>query len=304
MIRYEHVLDRVYNRPHPVMPEKLEAIRLAVTNRVLGVQVDGEVLAAARAQRDERQQTDQRNGVAVLPICGTIMKKAGMMEETSGGASIDRISREFDRLLADSAVEAIVLAVDSPGGEGFGVPELAEKIFSARSDKRVECSIDPEMASAALWIGMAAGKGRVNCLKSGWVGSIGVYMCHTDLSQWSESSGVKYDYISAGEYKTEWRSDKPLADETRAYYQAQVDSIYKEFIDDVARFRGTTQKDVRENYGKGRMLRAEQALRVGMIDRVETLDETVSRLAGRRVAARKSPRASTELERLRLEKFR
>ena len=299
---YEHILARVYNQPHLVRPEKLEAIRRVVTARALGVQIDAAAIAAARADRQSQEKvTRMERSVAVLPIFGTLAMRVDMMEDASGGTSTEKIGRDFDALLKDDSVGCILLNVHSPGGEGFGITELANKIFEARKQKPI-CSIcNAEMASAALWLGLAAQE--VSITPSGRIGSLGVYMCHTDLSAQNEQLGEKVTYIQAGKYKTEMASEVPLSDEAREYYQGLVDDIYGGFVADLAKFRKTSQANVRDNYGQGRMLRADAALKCGMVDRIESFETCVARLAGGggAKAGKKSARAELERQRLALD---
>ncbi len=298
---YEHILARVYNQPHLIRPEKLEAIRRVVTARALGIHMDASAIAAARADR-QAQQKDVRmeRTVAVLPIMGTLAFRVDMLEDASGGTSTEQIGRQFDTLLKDDSVGCILLNVHSPGGEGFGITELANKIFQARGVKPVYSICNAEMASAALWLGLAAQE--VSITPSGWIGSLGVYLCHTDVSKQNEELGQQVTYISAGKYKTEMAAEAPLSDEARAYYQGLVDEIYGGFVADLARFRGTTQTNVRDNYGQGRMMKASAALKCGMVDRIETFDDCIARLAaGGGAKAKKSAKAQLERERLAIE---
>ena len=123
--------------------------------------------------------------VAVLSIFGTLAMRVDMLQDASGGCSCEAVGRKFDQLMADDSVGAVLLNVHSPGGDGFGVTELAHKIYDARGKKPV-CSIcNAKMASAAMWIGLAAGE--VSITPSGWIGSHGVYMVHTDLSRRTRS---------------------------------------------------------------------------------------------------------------------
>lgn len=289
---YEALLARVYNTPHLIHPDKLEAIRRVVTARALGLRADAATLQQMREDAQSRRRPQVTRSVAVLPILGTLVKRAGMIEDSSGLTSTDTIGRELDRLLADDAVGAIVLDIDSPGGESFGVRELFEKIFAARGRKPIVASANPEAASAAYYIGSAADE--LVMTPSGWVGSIGVVTVHTDLSAANEQLGQKITYITAGKYKVEGNPDQPLAPETVAYYTGQADAIYRQFLADVARGRGTTAAEVRANYGEGRMLQAKEAKAAGMVDRIETFDETIARLAGSRPAKSRGTQAQRQ----------
>jgi capsid assembly protease len=296
---YENLLERVYCRPHLIRPEKLEAIRRVVTDRAMGLRMDASAIEAAMAQNARERQPQISRSVAVVPVVGTLAKRMGMMSESSGGTSTDRLGRELDRLLADDSVGAILLDIDSPGGETFGVQELSDKIFAARGGKPIVAHANPEAASAAYYIASAADELVVT--PSGWVGSVGVVAVHTDLSQLNSELGVNVTYIHAAPFKVEGNPNQPLSEESLAYYQGEVDAIYQQFVADVARNRKTSAAKVRENYGKGRMLRAEDARAAGMVDGIETMDETIVRLA-KGVSLRRSKRM--ERKRLKLEAYK
>jgi ClpP class serine protease len=71
---------------------------------------------------------------------------------------------------------------------------------------------------------------------------------------------------------------EPLSEATKAYYQAESDAIYSQFVGAVARGRETTPTNVKANFGKGRVIRAAEAKKLGMVDRLETSDAAFSRL--------------------------
>jgi signal peptide peptidase SppA len=294
---HQNILERLYNKPQLIRPEKLEAIRSLMVSRMSGIQADVGLLAELRAANEERRQGTVMASVAVVPVLGTLVKRGGLLEDSSGMTSTDALGKRLDALMSDESVGAVLLDVDSPGGETFGVQELADKIFAMRGRKPIVASVNPEMASAALWIGSAADS--VSITPSGWIGSLGVYMAHTDLSGMKEAAGVKVTYISAGDFKVEGNADSPLTDDARAYYQGQVDAVYDQFLAAVAKFRGRSKAEVRENFGKGRMVQAREAKAAGMVDRIETFDETLSRLAGNRKAG-----ARARADRFALEKSR
>ena len=296
---FDHLLARVYNQPHLIRPEKLEAIRQVVTSRALGIRADAAAIEAVMAEFAQQRQPTMQRSVAVLPIVGTLAKRLGMMSESSGGTSTDRIGQEFDRLMADESVGAIVFDIDSPGGEVFGTQELSDKIYAARGKKPIVAHVNPEAASAAYYIASAADE--VVVTPSGWVGSVGVVAVHTDLSAMNEELGVKVTYIHAAPYKVEGNMDEPLAPESLAYFQGEVNAIYEQFLKDLARNRGTTAAAVRSGYGEGRMLRAKDAKAAGMVDRIETLDETIARLAG---GGRVKRSVKAAREQLALERYR
>ena len=187
--------------------------------------------------------------------------------------------------MEDSSVNTIMLEFNSPGGQVRGLPELADKIYAARGRKHVVAFVDALAASAAFWLATQADE--VVITPSGSVGSVGVYMMHINQQKRMEASGIEITYISAGEYKVEGNPLEPLSEEARKYLQGRVNENYDQFLSAVARGRSTTPEDARENYGRGRIMTAREAVEVGAADSIETYDHVLERLQrmGNRAAA-------------------
>lgn len=318
MNRYAHVINWVQSTPWAIHPAKLAAILDALAFLAAGGEYSAaEIQAIVGAAPKPAGQGPK--GIAVLPLRGTISHRAGMMSESSGGTSTERFASELRELVANPDISAIVLDVDSPGGAVTGVDELAAEIYSARNTKPIVAHVNSMAASAAYWLASAATE--ISVIPSGQVGSIGVFAAHQDRSGMYEQLGVKTTLITAGRFKTEGNPFEPLSEEARAAAQEKVDAYYGMFTRAVAKGRGVPVADVREGFGEGRMVLARDALEMGMVDRIETIDETLRRLTASHKGAvanaranleeplaganREEPeRRSTELERLRLEMAR
>ena len=134
-------------------------------------------------------------------------------------------------------------------------------------------------ASAAYWIATAADEVVVS--PSGQVGSIGVFAAHEDISKALEDEGVAVTLVSAGKFKTEGTPFQPLSSDARAKMQQMVDEFYGMFTNAVARNRDVATSTVKNGFGEGRMVLAQDAVSAGMADGVATLDQTLARLLGR-----------------------
>lgn len=213
-------------------------------------------------------------GIAVLPMIGVLSQRPQFW----GGMGTDIFTQIFRQAVADPNVGAIVLEVDSPGGSVSGMTELAAVIFEARKEKKIVAVASSLMASAAYWVASAAAELVVT--PSGEVGSIGVYGIHVDQSKALELAGLKITEIAAGRFKTEGSPFKPLSGEAHKAMEKLVHGHYNRFIDDVARGRGVPPSRVRDGFGEGRVVGAQEAVKLGMADRVATLDATIARLRG------------------------
>jgi signal peptide peptidase SppA len=281
---YSHILRAAHSMIWAIQPEKLEAIMAFLEMKAAGGSADDSILAGIQARNVEAaaraaaMSSAGSGSVAVLPLFGIISHRASMMGDMSGpgGTSTERFTQQFRGALNDPNVKAIVIDIDSPGGTVDGVAELADEIFKARSKKSITAISDCTMASAAYWIGVSATE--LVCSPSAMVGSIGVYTSHEDLSKALETDGIGVSLISAGKYKTEGSPYAPLTEDARAAMQSMVDDYYGMFTKAVARGRGVNVSDVTGGFGQGRMVSAQQAVSLGMADRVATLDQVLSKL--------------------------
>ncbi len=273
------MLPEIQNTIWAIMPEHLDnlvvQIKLGKTSAcVVDEPLDG--MLAEKYEAATKRLPTARGGaaIAVLPVRGVITQHGmgDMFDFLVGGTRLDALGEVFDRLIADKAVGAIVLDIDSPGGVVYGVTEMAAKIRAARGVKPVVAVANSVAASAAYAIASAAE--TLVATPSGVVGSIGILQFHTDTTAAEEAEGIKTTVISAGEHKAERLVT--LNDDAKAAMQQEVDARYATFLSDVAKGRGVTATVVRQTYGKGRTVNASDALAVGMVDRVATLDEVLA----------------------------
>jgi signal peptide peptidase SppA len=207
---------------------------------------------------------------AIVPLVGVALYGS----ERAGLAFDSRHRTKLVQALADDpSIASIVLWCDTPGGDVRGIPELADAVWAARSKKNVVAIVEPLCASAGYWIASQAGS--IIACPSGDIGSVGVFMAHTDCSAFNEKQGMKVTYIHAGQYKVEGNSNEPLSDNAKAYYQSEVDVIHHQFVGAVARGRRVTKETVLSKFGQGRCFSAAAALRAGMIDHIALADEAL-----------------------------
>lgn len=251
---------------------------------VLAAHAAGLERATARGAREESENRSaaRRSAsstvpvtIGVLPLHGVLMPRGDFLADGSGSTSLEGARKVFRSFVSDPGIEGVVLDIDSPGGQVFSVPEFAAEIRSA--GKPVVAQVWDLAASAGYWLASAASELAVS--PSGMVGSVGVYSLHQDASGWYEMQGIKNTVIQAGQYKTELSDMAPLTEEAKGYEQGIVDAYYTMFVRDVARGRKTSVSTVRDSYGQGRVVLAEDAVRLGMADRVGTFEETVAKLA-------------------------
>lgn len=269
-------------------------IRRATQGRLSSEDIQAAIAGSPRAADPGRPAPATGPGaVAVIQVFGIISPRIHMVQDMCGeSASAERIAQRFRAALADDSVGAIVFDIDSPGGSVFGIPELAEEIYAARSQKKIVASANSIAASAAYYIGAAAEE--ICVTPSGEVGSVGVYAAHEDISKALEMAGLNVTMIQYGKYKTEGASIRPLDEEARTQIQQMVDRYGRQFEADMNRYRSERLPQNFEGFGEGRAFGAKEAVKRGLADRVETLDETIARLAKSKQAQRPRSRVAAE----------
>src|ERR1700687_1850530 len=282
MKTYERIFRAVYSAPWAIQEEKLNQILAFLELKAVGGSVGSEELDRLRAAHEiiaARSIAKSAGGIRVLPLMGMITHRANMLSDISGGTSTEKFAESFREAVADPSIKAIVLDVDSPGGQVDGVPELANEIAAARGQKKIIAIANTQMASAAYWLASQADE--IVVTPSATVGSVGVLWPHTEISEAQKQAGIKTTLITAGKYKAEGSPLEPLSTEARAHMQSLVDGAHDQFITAVARGRRTTQTAVREGFGEGRVFDGRTSIKMGMADRVATLDQVLEGLGAR-----------------------
>lgn len=279
-MKYSRIARYVAETPWAILESKLAEIEAVLEFHMAGGKYSPEDLQA-RFGEQSRPEAGKRGAVAVVPLRGVISHRMGGMIEMSGGMSVEQFTAMFRQAMADEAISAILIDVETPGGTITGVTELAAEIYAARGKKPVVAHVNALAASAGYWA--ISGASEIVSTPSGEVGSIGVITSHIDTTKADEADGLTRTVISAGRYKAEGHG--PLSDETKAAVQARVDEAYAVMVKDIAKGRGVKPSEVSGGYGEGRVVSAKQALSLGMIDRIATMDQVLSGLMGKRSAA-------------------
>jgi len=266
------------NAPWAILPAKLQEIQAVYQSHLSGEildlsQFEAKVAAASADNTDDTPPYEVVDGVAIIPIQGTISRRMNLFSMFSGGVSTELLLRDFRSTLSDPSVDAILLYIDSPGGAVGGTSIIADEIFAARGQKPILAYAADMMASAAYWIGSAAD--TIIAENTSVVGSIGVVTVHYDYSQSDAAAGVKRTYITAGKYKALGNNAEPLSLDARAEIESQLDYYYAMFVDAVARNRGTDAQTVLSDMADGRIFIGEQAQSAGLIDDIGTIDDAL-----------------------------
>jgi len=245
------LMSRLFNTPLMIRPTEAQIIITAVSEQMgvgslldasSGKEIDlsGQIEKSA-ANVSERGVTRNRSyalvdGIAVLPISGTLAHKWGGLQPSCGATGYDGIQGRLNQALSDPEVRGIMLDVDTPGGEVAGAFDCTDIIARANKIKPV-WSLCYDMHCSAGQL-LVSGAGRRLITQTGIGGSIGVVIAHMDVSEMMKQSGRKVTLIHAGANKVDGNPYEALPERVRAKLQEDVEATRMRFANTVSKHTG------------------------------------------------------------------
>lgn len=171
--------------------------------------------------------------------------------------------------LDDDKIKAILIEVDSPGGEPVAGEEIAKALKG--SNKPTAAFIRQSGTSAAYWAISSAGK--IFASRNSDVGSIGVTASYVE----NINKDKKFIQLSTGKYKDSGNPDKPLTEDEKALVMRDIKIVHKNFINDVATNRKLAV-DAVAKIADGSSVLGDSALKLGLIDEIGGYNEAKSYL--------------------------
>lgn len=219
---------------------------------------------------EERKPFVYQDGVAVIPIHGTLLNRCNWSWGFVTGYQY--IRRMLNLALDDDDVELIVFDVDSPGGEAAGCFELAREIMASRRVKPSLAMVDALAASGGIALGVAPT--AIYAIPSARIGSIGVYRMHVSYEGALKDAGIKVTFATAGEHKVDGNPYQDLPQAVLDEWRESAGKTWDDFISLVAEARDLSEDEVRAT--QARVYRADEALAKGLINAVKTPTEAVA----------------------------
>lgn len=210
----------------------------------------------------------ERDGVAIIPVTGPLFRYANLFTMISGASSYELIARDFTAALENSQIKAIILDIDSPGGEVNGVSELSNMVYAARGKKPVVAYASGDAASGAYWIASAADEIVVS--ETSALGSIGV------VGMYQGKSGKSAEAVEIVSSQSPHKRLDPTSDEGRNRLQTRIDSMADVFIGTIARNRDVSAENVQTHYGGGDVMIGAKAVSAGLADRIGSLEGLIA----------------------------
>lgn len=212
------------------------------------------------------------NRIAVIRLTGVISSSGS---DFTGGTSPDVIKRQFRQALDDKSVRAIVLAVDSPGGEVTASDEIYNIVRRARDRKKVVVSMGSMAASGGYYV--ALGGSHLMAHDTTFTGSIGVIMQTMNYQELFGKVGLQMVTFKSGKMKDMLSGSRPITPEEQQYVQGLVMQTYGKFVGIVAAERKLPEDALRNGVADGRILSGADALEAKLIDGLGDFDAAVQK---------------------------
>lgn len=212
--------------------------------------------------------------IVVIPLSGPITTAGSLL--SPGSTITPGLVRDYlARAEKDTAVKAIVLRIESPGGEIAPSQEILWEIEEVKEAKPVVVSMGGTAASGGYYISTKADK--IVALPTTMTGSIGVISQVMNVEGLLEKLGIQIETFKGGKYKDMYSGFREMTPEEEEIMQGMIDEYYEQFIDVVAEGRGLGKEEVRD-LATGQIYTGTEAKELGLVDALGGLD-TATELA-------------------------
>jgi protease-4 len=210
--------------------------------------------------------------IAVLNITGMIVGDGSSNMSDGGNTDVTTVKQALQTALDDSKVKAIVLRIDSPGGDALAASTMLELLEEAKTKKPIVASMSGVAASGGYMVALAGDKIFAEPMTV--TGSIGVFSLKPDLSGLLTKTGIHREVLERGRFADAETPFKPFDDASFRKFMEMTGVVYDDFIAKVAKGRKMTPAAVDAVAG-GRVWSGKRALEVGLIDRIGGLADAV-----------------------------
>ncbi|MBW2506626.1 MAG: signal peptide peptidase SppA [Deltaproteobacteria bacterium] len=202
----------------------------------------------------------RKEGVGIVELKGLIV-------------SSEQVLKHLTEFRNNSDIKSIVLRIESPGGAVGAAQEIYQEIKRTSAVKPIVASMGSMGASGGYYAALGADIILAN--PGTMTGSIGVIVKFPNLEGLFEKIGYKSEVIKSGPLKDIGASNRPLSEEERTIMQDLIDNVYNQFVRDIATSRSLPEETIFE-LADGRVYTGEQALELGLIDKLGNFTDAVT----------------------------
>lgn len=254
-----HIASMAFNEPLMLEPAYARVFFCALagqlgitrlTDTVSGATLGAEQIAEPLALFGDDEEMGPRpsrsyqitNGIAVLPVSGTLVSKTRSLQPYSGMTGYNGIIARLQQAMSDPGVDGILLDMDTPGGIVSGAFDCADIIARMRDIKPIWALANDMNCSAGQLIASAASRRLVT--QTARTGSIGVMMAHSNYGAALKMQGVEVTLIYSGDHKVDGNPYEKLPKDVRDDFQTRIDATRRMFAEKVAAYTGMSVQSV------------------------------------------------------------
>ena len=199
-------------------------------------------------------------------------EKVGIVSIEGAIFSSEKAVKELDDFAERKDIKAIVLRIDSPGGSVAPTQEIYEKVKTLRGVKPVIASVGAVAASGGYYAALECEKIVAN--RGSIIGSIGVILEYPVAVDLLEKIGLRFETVKSGEVKDMGNPTREVTERDREIFQSVIYDLHRQFLDAVVEGR-SLEKSMVEPLADGSVFTGEQALNLGLVDTLGTLENAI-----------------------------
>ncbi len=241
-------------------------LMIAVVRRAGGGMNDGESMPRFRELTVERGRGSDK--IALIVMRGLI---SSSLPGNVGDTMVDDMRAALQQAREDNHVKAIVLEIDSPGGEVTASDEIYNAVVKARARKPVVVYMDTLAASGGYYV--SCGGKYIMANDTTITGSIGVIIQTLNYEQLFNKIGLSSVVFKSGKFKDILNGARPMTPEERDYIQAFVMKTYDKFLGVVSKERNLPAEGLRNGIADGRIMSGKEAVENKLIDGLGQIED-------------------------------
>ncbi len=230
--------------------------------------------------RGPEKKADARPAVGIVYVNGPIMDGKGMASPFGGslGAFSSDVQRALEKAAADNSIKAVVLRINSPGGSATASEVILDATRRLKTKKPFVVSMGDVAGSGGYYVACAAD--TIFADATTLTGSIGVLGGKLATTGMWKKIGITFKEYKRGQNAGMFSTDDVFTESERARMRAFMDEIYGVFKNHVTEIRGKRLKKPIDELAGGRVYTGAQALELGLVDRLGTMNDAVAFVAG------------------------
>ena len=235
-----------------------------------------------------------KDKIAVIFAQGEIFYGEGDKDFIGQGILV----RALKRARESESVKAVVLRVDSPGGNALTADIIWRELMLTKQEKPLVISVGNIAASGGYYLAVAGD--HIFAEPTSITGSIGVFGTIPNVKELADNIGINAEQVGTNKNSVDYSVFEPMSDDFRSYIEESIESTYNTFLERVAQGRDLTIEEVDE-LAQGRVWSGQEALDNGLIDELGGLEDAIQEAATmaeiEEFGVRKYPRYKSDFER-------